>query len=120
MRRKRKLEVIEALDRSKTTKPQPLPPEVTEDIKRTINEAWARAKANPKVRNDVEGLQILRSLIDAETNPDKRELHERIFGIATRLAHRKKPLSVSGGASQQPELESDVLPLHEKLKVLRR
>src|SRR5262245_32369459 len=103
-RRKRKLEEIEALDRSETSKPQPLPPEAIEDIKRTINEAWARA--NPKVRNDVEGLQILRGLIDAETNPDKREFHEMIFGIAGRLSHRKKPLPVSNDALQ-PEQASD-------------
>jgi hypothetical protein len=119
-RRKRKLEEIEALDRSETSKPQPLPPEAIEDIKRTINEAWARAKANPKVRNDEEGLQTLRGLVDAETNPDKREFHERIFGIATRLAHRKKPLSVSNDAAQSEQASDGPLPLHERIKFLRQ
>jgi hypothetical protein len=88
------------------------------DLMRMIDRAWAEAKANPKVRNDTEGLQILRGLIDTETNPDKREIHERIFGIATRLAHRKKPLSVSGGASQSDSV-SEPLPLHEQIKFLR-
>ena len=88
------------------------------DLIRMINEAWAEAKANPKVRNDTEGLQMLRRLIDTETNPVKKEFHERIYGIAARLSHRKKPLLVSGDASQHAV--SDVLPLDEQLKFLKR
>jgi hypothetical protein len=115
-RNKRDLEKIEAIaDRSETM--TPFPRELIEDIQRTISDAWSKAKENPKVRNDAEGLQILRGLIKMETNPIKRELHERIFGIADRMTH-EKPLSVSDNASQS-EQANEPLPLHERIKFLR-
>jgi len=118
-RNKNNLKKIEDFaERTGMMKPRSLSDDDIADIQRTIDAAWIKSKSNPKVRSDEEGLQILRGLIDAETNADKKEFHERIFGIATRLAHRKKPLSVSGGASQSDSV-SDVLPLHERIKFLR-
>lgn len=119
-RRKRKLEEIEALDRSEMTKPQPLPPEAIEDIKRTINDAWAKSDANPKVRTDAEELQILRGLIETETNAVKKEFHERIFGIADRMHHRKKAILVSDEPSQPEQASDEPLPLHERIRFLRQ
>lgn len=118
-RRKRKLEEIEALDRSGMTKPQALPPEAIEDVKRTINDACKKSQADPTGRTDAEGLQILRGLIDEETNPDKKEFHERIFGIARRMHHRKKAILISDEPSQLEQAsDSEVLPLSERLKYL--
>jgi hypothetical protein len=113
-RNKRDLEKLEAI--VARSPEQPPPAGLTEYVQDLINDGLG--KANPRVRTDAEGLQILRGLIDAETNPDKREFHEMIFGIATRLAHRKKPLSVSNDAAQSDSV-SEPLPLHERIKFLR-
>ena len=90
------------------------------DLIRMINDAWAEAKANPKVRNDEEGLQILRGLIDTETNSVKKEFHERIYGIADRMTHRKKVITVSDDAPQVEQVSDEPLPLFERIKFLRR
>jgi hypothetical protein len=88
------------------------------DLIAMINHAWAEAKANPKVRNDTEGLQILRGLIESETDPVKREFHERLFGIADRLSHCKKSLLVSADDSSEIKSASnEPLPLFEKIRL---
>jgi len=119
-RNKNNLKKIEDFaERTGMMKPRSLSDDDIEDIQHTISDAFAQAKVNPKVPNRTERLQILRGLIEMETNPVKRELHERIFGIAARITHRRSaPLALS---DEQPEQVTDEpLPLHERIRFLRK
>jgi hypothetical protein len=97
--------------------PQPLKPEDVTYIRKMIEDGFAKAKANPQP----ETRSLAEIIADIESDKSKslaRKLFEiRMAKMADRLAH-KKPLSVSGGASQSDSV-SDVLPLHEQIKFLR-
>jgi len=84
------------------------------DLIRMLDREWAETRSKPKVGDDAERLRQLRTIIDNETNPVKKEIHERLYGIADRMSHRSKQRT--GEASEIKSVSNEPLPLHNFLR----
>jgi hypothetical protein len=67
-------------------------------------------------QSDMNDKKIIENYEDSDKSSARKELELMIAGIADRMTHRK---TVSNDASQ-PEQANEPLPLHERIKFLKR